>query len=98
MRVGGHAPAKAALKYLEQTGASAVQVYVSNPRGWALTDGDPKQDEAFLAGCADRGVATYVHASLLVNIGSPTQLTVERSIASLEHALRRGQAIGARGV
>jgi len=103
MLAGGHAPAagglaKAALKYLEQTGASAVQVYVSNPRGWALTDGDPKQDEAFLAGCADRGVATYIHASLLVNIGSPTQLTVERSIATLEHALRRGLAIGARGV
>lgn len=92
MRVGGHAPARAVLKYLEQTQATAVQVYVSNPRSWALTDGDPKQDAAF----AD--VVTYIHASLLVNVGSPTELTVERSIAALEHALRRGKAIGARGV
>jgi deoxyribonuclease-4 len=98
MRVGGHAPARAALKYLEQTHASAVQVYVSNPRGWALTDGDPKQDAAFLAGCADHDVAAFIHASLLVNVGSPTELTVERSLATLEHALRRGKAIGARGV
>jgi deoxyribonuclease-4 len=69
-----------------------VQVYVCNPRSWALTDGDPKQDAAF----AD--VVTYIHASLLVNVGSPTELTVERSIATLEHALRRGKTIGARGV
>jgi deoxyribonuclease-4 len=100
---GGHAPAagglaKAALKYVEQTGATAVQVYVSNPRGWALAPGDPKQDEAFVAGCADRGVTPYIHASLLVNLGSPTPATVERSVATLDHALRRGKVIGARGV
>ncbi|WP_432977351.1 deoxyribonuclease IV [Dactylosporangium sp. CA-233914] len=101
--VGGHAPAagglaKAALRYVEQTAASAVQVYVSNPRGWALTAGDAKQDDAFLKGCADHGVVAYIHAALLVNLGSPTEATVERSAATLEHALRRGQAIGARGV
>jgi len=79
-------------KYLEQTQATAVQVYVSNPRSWALSDGDPKHDAAFV------DVVTYIHASLLVNVGSPTELTVERSIATLEHALRRGKAIGARGV
>ncbi|WP_433079135.1 deoxyribonuclease IV [Dactylosporangium sp. CA-052675] len=101
--VGGHAPAagglaKAALRYVELTTASAVQVYVSNPRGWALATGDAKQDDAFLKGCADRGVTAYVHAALLVNLGSPTEATVERSVATLEHALRRAQAIGARGV
>ncbi|HTJ34766.1 MAG TPA: deoxyribonuclease IV [Dactylosporangium sp.] len=101
--VGGHAPAagglaKAALRYVEQTSATAVQVYVSNPRGWALTAGDPKQDDAFLKGCADHGVTAYIHAALLVNLGSPTEATVERSVATLEHALRRGRDIGARGV
>ncbi|GAA2644773.1 deoxyribonuclease IV [Dactylosporangium fulvum] len=101
--VGGHAPAagglaKAALRYVEQTGATAVQVYVSNPRGWTLTPGDPEQDEAFVAGCADHGVTAYVHAALLVNLGSPTETTVERSVATLEHALQRGKAIGAQGV
>jgi deoxyribonuclease-4 len=101
--IGGHALtagglAKGTLKYLEQTSATAVQVYISNPRGWALADGDPKQDEAFRNGCADRGVIAYIHASLLVNLGSPTPLTVERSVATLEHALRRGKVIGAQGV
>ena len=102
-RIGGQAPAagglaKAALPYLDRGGATAVQVYVSNPRGWALSPGDPAQDEQFLAGCADRDVYTYVHASLLVNLGSPTPATVQRSVQTLTHALDRGAAIGARGV
>ena len=101
--VGGHAftaggLARAVLPYLDRTGATAVQVYVSNPRGWALAAGDPAQDDAFRAGCAERGVVAYVHASLLVNLGSPTPATVERSVATLAHALRRAAAIGARGV
>jgi deoxyribonuclease-4 len=101
--IGGHATvagglAKAGLPYLDRSGASAVQVYVSNPRGWALAAGDPRQDDAFATGCADRGTVAYVHASLLVNLGSPTALTVERSVAALEHALCRAAAIGAKGV
>jgi deoxyribonuclease-4 len=40
----------------------------------------------------------YIHATLLVNLGSPTKLTVERSTASLRHAVMRGRALGARGV
>jgi deoxyribonuclease-4 len=89
---------KATLPYLDRSSASAVQVYVSNPRAWKLTDGDPLQDEAFAAGCDERGVAAYVHAALLVNLGSPTPLTVERSVESLRHSLLRGRAIGARAV
>ena len=101
--IGAHAPtagglAKAALPYLEATGATAVQVFVSNPRGWALSAGDPAQDEAFLAGVTERATPVFVHASLLVNLGSPTPATVEHSVATLAHGLRRGTAIGARGV
>jgi len=90
--------ARGALGYADQVGAEVVQVYVGNPRGWALPPGDPAQDEAFLAGCAQRGTLAYIHASLLVNLASPTSLTVQRSVATLEHALRRGAAIGARVV
>jgi deoxyribonuclease IV len=102
--VGAHAPtagglAKTALPYIDATGAEAVQVFVSNPRGWARSPGDPEQDALFVAGCAQRGgIPVYVHATLLVNLGSPTPATVEQSIAALAHALARGTAIGARGV
>lgn len=101
--VGSHTPtsgglAKAALPYVDATGSEAVQVYVSNSRGWALPPGDPAQDALFRDGCAARGIPVFIHASLLVNLGSPTPATVTRSVATLEHALRRGRAIGARGV
>lgn len=101
--IGAHAPvagglAKATLPYLEATGSGVVQVFVSNPRGWALSPGDPAQDEAFVAGLDQRSVPAFVHASLLVNLGSPTPATVARSVATLTHGVQRGAAIGARGV
>jgi deoxyribonuclease IV len=102
-RIGSHTTtsgglAKAALPYADAAGSEAVQVYVSNSRGWALPPGDPAQDTLFRDGCGERGIAAYVHASLLVNLGSPTTLTVERSVDTLTHALARGAAIGATGV
>ena len=90
--------AKAALPYADAAGSEAVQVYVSNSRGWALPPGDPAQDALFRDGLGERGIPSYIHASLLVNLGSPTTLTVERSVLTLEHALRRGAAIGATAV
>lgn len=101
--VGSHSPtsgglARAALPYADVAGSEAVQVYVGNSRGWALPAGDPAQDVAFRDGCEQRGLVAYIHASLLVNLGSPTEATVERSVATLAHALRRGQEIGAAGV
>ena len=101
--VGAHAPtvgglARAVLPYVDAAGAEAVQVFVSNPRGWALSEGDPAQDAAFAEGCAQRGVPVYVHATLLVNLGSPTPATVAHSVTDLAHALDRGRAIGAAGV
>jgi deoxyribonuclease-4 len=90
--------ARAALPYADAAGSEVLQVYVSNSRGWALPPGDPEQDALFRTGCAERGLPLYIHASLLVNLGSPTALTVERSIDTLAHALSRGAAIGATAV
>jgi deoxyribonuclease-4 len=102
-RIGSHTKtsgglAKAALPYVDAAGSETLQVYVSNSRGWALPPGDPKQDVLFRDGIGERGLPAYIHASLLVNLGSPTELTVERSIATLAHALDRGKAIGATAV
>jgi deoxyribonuclease-4 len=102
-RIGSHTKtsgglAKAALPYVDAAGSETLQVYVSNSRGWALPPGDPRQDTLFRDGCGERGVPAYVHASLLVNLGSPTEMTVQRSLATLAHSLERGRAIGATAV
>ena len=100
--VGSHVPVSGglvkALAYAREIGAQAVQVFVSNPRGWAPSAGDPAQDEAFRGECAARAIAVYVHAPYLVNFGSPTGTTRERSVEAVRHSLRRATAIGARGV
>ncbi|WP_175412349.1 deoxyribonuclease IV [Streptomyces sp. TRM64462] len=101
--VGGHVPvagglAKAGLSYAREIGAETVQVFVANPRGWATPPGNPVQDERFRAECATEGIPAYVHAPYLINFGSHTEATVERSVASLRHSLRRGREIGALGV
>jgi deoxyribonuclease-4 len=90
--------AKGGLAYTDAVGAAAVQVFVGNPRGWKLTAGDPKQDALFVTGCAERGVPSFIHTPFLVNVGSPTEATVEQSIASIAHNLPRGAELGCRGV
>ncbi|MGA4881447.1 deoxyribonuclease IV [Streptomyces lydicamycinicus] len=101
--VGGHVPvagglAKTGIPYAQEMGDEVVQVFVANPRGWATVPGNPDQDEAFRAACAQQGIPAYVHAPYLINFGSHTEATVEKSVASLRHSLRRGREIGALGV
>ncbi|MER5871724.1 deoxyribonuclease IV [Streptomyces sp. NPDC002044] len=101
--VGGHVPvagglAKVGLAYAREMRAEAVQVFVANPRGWATPTGSPAQDERFRAGCAEGSIPAYVHAPYLINFGSHNGATVEKSVESLRHSLRRGREIGALGV
>ena len=90
--------AKGGLAWADAVGARAVQVFVGNPRGWRLTAGNPVQDALFVAGCAERAVPSFIHTPYLVNVGSPTEATVEQSIASIAHNLARGAELGCRGV
>ncbi|MEU5953370.1 deoxyribonuclease IV [Streptomyces sp. NPDC047525] len=101
--VGGHVPvagglASVGLSYARELGAEAVQVFVANPRGWATPPGNPKQDEEFRAACAAENIPAYVHAPYLINFGSHTEATAEKSVESLRHSLRRAREIGALGV
>ncbi|MFI7340540.1 deoxyribonuclease IV [Streptomyces sp. NPDC050085] len=101
--IGGHVPvagglASVGLSYAEELRAETVQVFVANPRGWATPVGNLAQDEEFRARCAADGIPAYVHAPYLINFGSHTEATVEKSVTSLRHSLRRARAIGALGV
>ncbi|MEU3300619.1 deoxyribonuclease IV [Streptomyces sp. NPDC006678] len=101
--VGAHVPvagglARTGLTYAREIVAESVQVFVANPRGWATPPGNPAQDERFREECAAEGIPAYVHAPYLINFGSHSAVTAERSVESLRHSLRRGREIGALGV
>ncbi|MDI6908909.1 deoxyribonuclease IV [Nocardioides sp.] len=79
-------------------GAETFQVFTGNPRGWALSEGKPAEDARFRDLMAGRGTRVFIHAPYLVNLGSPTAATYERSVASVAHNLKRATEIGAEGV
>ena len=101
--IGAHVPvsrglATGGLRYAAAVGAETIQVFVSNPRGWALAKGDPEQDAALREHISQTGMRVFVHAPYLINVGSPDSLIRERSTASLRHSLQRCADIGASGV
>lgn len=81
-----------------EIGAEAIQIFAGNPRGWASSAGDPQQDKAFRHACEQVGMRVFIHSPYLVNVGSPTRATYERSVASVAHNLRRATELGAEGV
>lgn len=101
--IGAHVPtsggmAKRSIEYAATIKAEAIQVFASNPRGWAMPDANPEADSAFQERASELGIETYVHAPFLINLGSPTEGTYKNSVASTAYSLRRGREIGALGV
>jgi len=86
------------LKGARELGLEALQIFLGNPRGWALSNGRPEEDAAFREGCAESGIRVVVHAPYLVNLGSPTPETYQRSAASVAHNVRRAAEVGAEAV
>lgn len=89
---------KGALAATDAAGYETLQVFVGNPRGWALAAGNPADDAAFRAELERRGMRAFIHAPYLINLGSPNPLTYERSVALLAHNLVRAAAMGVEGV
>ncbi len=75
-----------------------MQIFVTNPRGWAASPGDDEQTGALRDHVAATGFAVFIHAPYLINVGSPDPVLRDRSRELLAHCLRRGGAIGATGV
>ena len=76
MRIGAHVPTRggllSAIGAAERCGAEAVQIFISNPRGWAGSRVSHQAAEEFCSAWKDSGLGPlFVHASYLVNIASP---------------------------
>lgn len=82
-----------------ERGCEAIQIFHQSPRMWRPTKHGPERHAAFNEAAAEAGLgATVIHAVYLINTASPDPEIREKSLASLLHALRLGDAIGAAGV
>ena len=82
-RLGAHTQtsggmAKRSIAYAQEVKAEAIQVFASNPRGWAMPDANVEADTLFRDKALELDIETYVHAPFLINLGSPTVATYEK--------------------
>lgn len=97
--IGSHATvtgglATGGLSYAAAVDAEVIQVFVSNPRGWAAGPGSAAED----ARLREAGIPVFVHATYMINLGSGNPEVAAKSADAVGHALHRGGEIGARGV
>ncbi len=77
----------------------AIQIFHQSPRAWRPTAYGEQDYAAFReAREASRVDAVVIHAIYLINCASREQEVRRKSLTSLKHALRVGDAIGAAGV
>ncbi|MHB8233733.1 MAG: deoxyribonuclease IV [Solirubrobacteraceae bacterium] len=103
MLIGAHvSPAGGLPKAIErgvQRGCAAIQIFNQSPRMWKPTTYREEDVTAFREAMADSPIdAVLIHAVYLLNCASDDKQIRAKSLASLTHSLRVGQAIGAAGV
>jgi deoxyribonuclease IV len=82
-----------------ERGCEAIQVFNQSPRQWRPTRWKEPDIEAFRALMEDGPIRSIViHAVYLINCATKDREIRRKSIESLVHALRMGDAIGAEGV
>ena len=96
--VGRHLPTSGGLEKTlvaaRELGCETVQIFVSNPQGWA--DPVPRKDaDAFAGGARELGVSPVVaHAKYLINLASTNEELRDRSVRALAHELASAGALG----
>jgi len=103
MLIGAHvSPAGGLAKAIErgvQRGCEAIQIFNQSPRMWRPSVYGDEDVAAFKAAMAASPIgAVLIHAVYLLNCASDDPDIRAKSLASLAHSLRVGEAIGAAGV
>lgn len=103
MLIGAHVSTAGGLATSVERGeaveADSIQIFHQSPRAWRPTNFGPEDFTAFNeAFAASRLGSVIIHAVYLINTTTPDPVIREKSLASLLHATRLGDAIGADGV
>jgi deoxyribonuclease IV len=103
MLIGAHVSTAGGLVNAHQRGVErgcdAIQVFNQSPRMWRPTRWKEPDIEAFRELMVDGPIKSVViHAVYLINCATKDREMRKKSLASLTHSLRMGDAIGADGV
>jgi deoxyribonuclease-4 len=103
MLIGAHVSTAGGLETAVERGVErecdAIQIFHQSPRMWRPTNHRPENVTAFNEAFArSRLDSAVIHAVYLINTASRDDEIRAKSLASLTHALRLGDAIGAEGV
>jgi deoxyribonuclease IV len=103
MLIGAHVSTAGGLeKAIErgsELGCESIQIFNQSPRMWRPTSYGPADFAAFREAMAGSPVeAVVIHAVYLINCATNDKELRKKSLASLTHALRIGDGIGADGV
>jgi len=103
MLIGAHVSTSGGLDKAIERGAErvceSIQIFNQSPRMWRPTKYGPDDFAAFKEAMADSPVeAVVIHAVYLINCATKDKELRKKSLASLTHALRIGDGIGAAGV
>jgi deoxyribonuclease IV len=83
----------------EESGCESIQIFHQSPRMWRPTKYGEEDFAAFRGSMDDSGIeAVVIHAVYLINCATKDREMRKKSLASLTHALRIGDGIGAAGV
>ncbi|HZA60061.1 MAG TPA: deoxyribonuclease IV [Actinomycetota bacterium] len=103
MRLGAHVPTRgrlaSALRYAEQAGCEAIQIFVSNPRGWAPPVVTEESAGEFRSAASTADIApVFAHGSYLINIASPDTGFWQRSVELARRELEAVSLVGGAGL
>jgi deoxyribonuclease IV len=103
MLIGGHVSTAGGLVNAHERGVErgceAIQIFNQSPRMWRPTNWKDDDIAEFRALMKDGPIRSVViHAVYLINCASKDREIRKKSLGSLAHALRMGDAIGADGV
>jgi deoxyribonuclease-4 len=103
MKLGAHVSTSGgldkAMDRAQDIGAETIQVFVSSPQGWAFKPLASEAAAAFREKSENTGIGpAFLHCIYLVNLGSPTEENLEKSVQALINYMQAAGEMGAAGV
>ena len=103
MKIGAHVSTAGGISNAvargQESGCEAIQIFGSSPQAWAFKPVPELQIERFKQGLINAGIdSVFLHAIYLINLGTPSEETLQKGIDSLINYMNLAADIGADGV